>query len=109
MPASEAVVPPLPHNSKISQGFSHPLTSHLLCPAELDWDDTDTKQKLQSSELAVSGDQWPLFVYANEAYDSEDPWSGLLRSHLLVNAFRHVFTSPSSVDKEPKATRAGNA
>lgn len=29
-----------------------------------------------------------------------------LSSH---QAFRHVFTSPSSVDKEPKATRAGNA
>jgi hypothetical protein len=24
-------------------------------------------------------------------------------------AFRHIFTSPSSVDREPKATRAGNA
>lgn len=28
---------------------------------------------------------------------------------MLNKAFRHVFTSPSSVDKEPKATRAGNA
>ena len=24
-------------------------------------------------------------------------------------AFKHVFTSPSSVDQEPKATRSGNA
>lgn len=24
-------------------------------------------------------------------------------------AFRHIFTSPSSVEKEPKATRSGNA
>jgi hypothetical protein len=44
-----------------------------------------TKQNLQSGEIAVSGDQWPLFVYANEAYDPEDPWNGLLRSRLLVN------------------------
>ncbi|KAG1869088.1 hypothetical protein C8R48DRAFT_771259 [Suillus tomentosus] len=108
-PAGQAVVPPLPRNSKISRGFNHPLTGRLLCPAELDWDDADTKQNLQSGEIAVSGDQWPLFVYANEAYDPEDPWNGLLRSRLLVNAFRHIFTSPSSVDKEPKATRAGNA
>jgi hypothetical protein len=85
-----------------------------------------TKQGLQSGELVVSGDQWPLFVYANEVFDPEDPWNGLLRSRLLVNVsvrfeythaycisldkvFRHIFTSPSSVDKEPKATRAGNA
>ncbi|KAG1850949.1 hypothetical protein C8R48DRAFT_612932, partial [Suillus tomentosus] len=108
-PAGEAVVPPLPRNSKISCGFNHPLTGRLLCPAELDWDDADTKQGLQSGELVVSGDQWPLFVYANEVFDPEDPWNGLLRSRLLVNVFRHIFTSPSSVDKEPKATHVGNA
>ena len=27
----------------------------------------------------------------------------------LAQAYKHVFTSPSSVDKEPKATRSGNA
>ena len=27
----------------------------------------------------------------------------------LTQAYKHVFTSPSSVDKEPKATRSGNA
>ncbi|KAG2365891.1 hypothetical protein BDR07DRAFT_1275902, partial [Suillus spraguei] len=108
-PAGEAVVPPLPRNSKISRGFNHPLTGRLLCPAELDWDDADTKQRLQSSELVVSGDQWPLFVYANEVFDPEDPWSGLLKSRLLMNVFRHIFTLPSSVDKVPKATHAGNA
>ncbi|KAG1759294.1 hypothetical protein EDD22DRAFT_782780 [Suillus occidentalis] len=109
VPAGDVVVPPLPRNSKITRGFNHPLTGRLLCPAELDWNDPETKQKLQSGEIAVSGDQWPLFLYANEAYDPDDPWNGLLRSRLLINAFRHVFTSPSSVEKEPKATRAGNA
>ncbi|KAG2092933.1 uncharacterized protein F5147DRAFT_747980 [Suillus discolor] len=109
VPAGEVVLPPLPWNSKISHGFNHPLTGRLLCPAELDWNDTETKQQLQSGEIAVSGDQWPHFLYANETYDPDDPWNGLLRSRLLINAFRHVFTSPSSVEKEPKATRAGNA
>ncbi|KAG1789913.1 hypothetical protein EV424DRAFT_1355557 [Suillus variegatus] len=68
-----------------------------------------TKQQLQSGEIAVSGDQWPHFLYANETYDPDNPWNGLLRSRLLINAFRHVFTLPSSVEKEPKAMRAGNA
>lgn len=27
----------------------------------------------------------------------------------MNQAFKHVFTSPSSVDKDPKATRSGNA
>lgn len=29
--------------------------------------------------------------------------------YLLNQAYKHVFTSPSSVEKEPKATRSGNA
>jgi hypothetical protein len=43
------------------------------------------KAKLRSGEIAVSGDQWPLFVYAGYSYDHEDPWNGLLRSGLLVS------------------------
>ncbi|KAG0692771.1 hypothetical protein DFH29DRAFT_985672 [Suillus ampliporus] len=109
VPAGEVILPPLPRNLKINHGFNHPLTGRLLCPAELDWDDEETKQHLQSGVISVSGDQWPLFLYANKAYDPEDPWNGLLRTCLLINAFRHIFTSPSSVDREPKATRAGNA
>lgn len=27
----------------------------------------------------------------------------------LLQAYKHIFTSPSSVDQEPKATRSGNA
>ncbi|KAG2339467.1 hypothetical protein BDR05DRAFT_977700 [Suillus weaverae] len=105
----ETILPPLPRNSKISHGFNHPLTGRLLCPAELDWNDAEIKQKLQSGEIAVSRDQWPRFLYANEVYNPDDPWNGLLRSRLLINAYRHLFTSPSLVEKEPKATRAGNA
>lgn len=26
-----------------------------------------------------------------------------------IQAYKHIFTSPSSVDQEPKATRSGNA
>ncbi|KAG1746981.1 hypothetical protein EDD22DRAFT_958306 [Suillus occidentalis] len=67
-----------------------------------------TKEGLKSGETAVRGDQWPIFLYADHIYDPEDPWKGLLRSDILIFGFKHVFTSPSSVDKEPKATRSGN-
>ncbi|GBE80079.1 hypothetical protein SCP_0212820 [Sparassis crispa] len=39
----------------------------------------------------------------------QDPWNGLFCSALLITTYKHIFTSPSSVDKEPKATRAENA
>ena len=69
--------------------------------------------------------QWPV-IYADLKFDPKNPWSGLLRNELLVmvcvpkhdaniyrtllQAYKHVFTSPSSVDfDEPKSTRSGNA
>ncbi|KAG1906720.1 uncharacterized protein F5891DRAFT_1125542 [Suillus fuscotomentosus] len=108
-PKGEAIQPPLHCNSKIDRGFNHPLTGSLLCPAGLDWNDPQTKENLRSGEILVCGDQWPIFLYTHHIYDPEDPWCGLLRSRLLVCAYKHVFTSPSSVDREPKATRSRNA
>ena len=84
-----------------------------------------TRTKLMNGQIHVAGDQWPVFLYANYTYDLEDPWNGLLWSSLLISvslhnsivilfnhhdqAFKHIFTSPSSVDQEPKATCSGNA
>jgi len=86
------------------------------------------REKLKNTEIAVAGDQWPLLLYADCEYDPEEPWDGLFRNKLLVwvrfqcliygihfveardlQAFKHIFTSPSSVEKEAKATRSGNA
>ena len=85
------------------------------------------REKLKSGEIMVAGDQWPRFLYEGYIYDQQDPWDGLLRSQILVyvshisfawnlsdkhiknQAFEHIFTSPSSVDHEPKATHSGNA
>ena len=70
----------------------------------------------------VSDDQWPIFLYHDYNYDAEDPWNGLFQSILLVSVgclhrsgdhclqgYKHIFTSPSSVEKELKAMRSGNA
>jgi hypothetical protein len=43
------------------------------------------KDKLRSGELAVSGDQWPHFLYQGYHYDRDDPWKGLFRSAILVS------------------------
>jgi hypothetical protein len=93
----------------MDRGFHHERTGALLCPAGMDWQNNEIKQKLKTGETVVSGDQWPVFLYHGYTYDSEDPWNGLFRSSLLTSAYKHIFTSPSSVDKEPKATRSGNA
>ncbi|KIM58805.1 hypothetical protein SCLCIDRAFT_27804 [Scleroderma citrinum Foug A] len=108
-PKGQSLTPHIPRNVKSGCGFNHERTGVLLCPAGLDWNNIKMKAKLMNGQIQVAGDQWPLFLYANYTYDQEDPWNGLLRGGVLVSASKHVFTSPSSVDQEPKATRSGNA
>ncbi|KAG6904061.1 hypothetical protein DXG01_012852, partial [Tephrocybe rancida] len=108
-PAGKSLTPPISRHIKTDHGFHHERTGELLCPTGKDWSDPIVRQKLNSGETLVRGDEWPVFIYAGYSYDSEDPWMGVFRSTLLLNAFKHIFTSPSSVEKENKATRSGNA
>ncbi|KAH6905952.1 hypothetical protein BKA70DRAFT_1107191 [Coprinopsis sp. MPI-PUGE-AT-0042] len=108
-PKGETLVPSIHRNQKAGRGFNHNKMGELLCPVTLDWSDGDVKEKLKNKEITMDGTQWPRFVYENGHFDPQDPWKGLLRSALLVMAFRHIFTSPSSVDEDPRLTRSGNA
>jgi hypothetical protein len=47
------------------------------------------RTKLSSGEITVRGDQWPLLVYADQEFNPEEPWDGLLRSQLLVWVSMH--------------------
>jgi hypothetical protein len=31
-----------------------------------------------------NGNDWPIFLYAGEVFDQNDPWRGLFRGQLLV-------------------------
>jgi hypothetical protein len=53
--------------------------------AVLMWRPCRIKEKLGSGQFQVARDQWPIFLYANYTYDSNDPWNGLLHSGLLVS------------------------
>ncbi|KAH6871076.1 hypothetical protein BKA70DRAFT_1131287 [Coprinopsis sp. MPI-PUGE-AT-0042] len=108
-PRGHSLQPPLMRNVKTDRGFYHPRTGELLCPVGYDWNDPGTKEALRTGTLVVAGDEWPVFLYRDYQADPRRIWEGLFRSNLLVNAFKHIFTSPSSVDREPRATRSGNA
>ncbi|KAH6894784.1 hypothetical protein BKA70DRAFT_1117381 [Coprinopsis sp. MPI-PUGE-AT-0042] len=108
-PRGQNLQPPLMRNVKTDWGFYHPRTGELLCPTDYDWNDAEIRNALRNGTLVVAGDQWPVFLYKDYLHNPENIWDGLFRSSLLVSAFRHIFTSPSSVDREPRATRSGNA
>jgi len=101
-PKGQSLNPHIPRNVKVGRGFNHERTGALLCPAGLDWNNVEyvllfilrfwidakdrrTKTKLSNGKMQVRGDQWPVFLYANYTYNSDDPWNGLLRSGLLVS------------------------
>ncbi|KAI0710854.1 hypothetical protein C8Q76DRAFT_694848 [Earliella scabrosa] len=105
--SEEGLAPPIPRNNMTRRGWNHDATGRKLCPAGLSYD--DVKHKLRNKELIVTGDQWPIFIYANETFDPNNPWQGLFRGRLLLNGFNHIFNSPSSVDNIGRSTRAGNA
>jgi hypothetical protein len=114
-PPNIPVQPPLSRNVKTNRGYHHPATGALLCPAGLDWNDTESvflllrmllmpliptfrvREKLSSGEMPVRGDQWPMLVYADQEYDPQEPWEGLFRSRILVWV-RMRFYSPSAID-----------
>ncbi|THH06871.1 hypothetical protein EW146_g9483 [Bondarzewia mesenterica] len=108
-PRSQSLNPPLVRNIKSDRGFHHDRTGALLCPTGMDWSSGEIKEQLHNGEVVIAGDQWLIVLYSGEAYDPEDPWNGLFRGTLLIAAYKHIFTSPSSVDKELRATHAGNA
>ncbi|KAF9227532.1 hypothetical protein BS17DRAFT_694009 [Gyrodon lividus] len=103
-PKGQTLNPHIPRNVKSGQGFNHECTRALLCPAGLDWANTEwvschalsmlpldicipcrTRTKLVNGQIQVARDQWLVFLYANYTYDSDDPWNSLLRSGLLIS------------------------
>ncbi|KAG6905503.1 hypothetical protein DXG01_002333 [Tephrocybe rancida] len=110
-PADGHLTPPLNRHTKFGRRFNHDVTGALLTPAGVDWENPEIRIKLASGEKIVAGHHWPIFIYANNKFDPNDPWKGLLRSGLLVKAFKHVFITPSSADLADGTvtTKSGNA
>ncbi|RXW13507.1 hypothetical protein EST38_g12348 [Candolleomyces aberdarensis] len=108
-PLNGVLRPPLSRGNKNGRGFLHEETGRYLCPTDYEWSDQSVKQKLRLGELIPTPDQWPIFLYEGLKFNPEDPWEGLLKGHLMVQAFKYIFTSPSSVDGDARATRSGNA
>ncbi|KAG1775700.1 hypothetical protein EV702DRAFT_1180261 [Suillus placidus] len=92
------VGPPLRTTIKDNRGFVHDSTGMLLCPVEYTWTLNSTKAKIRDRDpdFLITAYSWPTFLYENYTFDSGNIEKGLFHSAILVKAFKHLFTSPSS-------------
>ncbi|KAG6379161.1 hypothetical protein JVT61DRAFT_11601 [Boletus reticuloceps] len=88
-------------DEKTGRGFDHDLTGRLLCPVDYNWEDDQQRAAICDfhPDFLVTADSWPAFLYEGERYDSQKPTEGLFKNALLLKAFKHVFTSPTSALK----------
>ncbi|KAG1847225.1 hypothetical protein F4604DRAFT_1524998, partial [Suillus subluteus] len=100
--------PPLHMTIKDNHGFIHHITGKLLCPVEYTWSLNSTKEKIRDRDpdFLVTAYSWPAFLYTDYTFDSSNIEKGLFHSALLLKAFKHLFTSPSSA-KEVKGDGDG--
>ncbi|KAI0645609.1 hypothetical protein C8Q79DRAFT_1010550 [Trametes meyenii] len=125
----------LVRDGKAGRGFHNDVTGRLICPAVLDWEDESVRIGLlrrtaKIDGALINGSHWPNFLYAGK-FNALLPWVGFLQGKYLVQAYRHIFTSPSSArgdvsdasdtddvshirgdtaaSSSVRATRAGNA
>ncbi|KAF8257393.1 hypothetical protein EI94DRAFT_1818008 [Lactarius quietus] len=90
-------------------GFNHPTTGKQLCPAHLDWDDPNVRERLCCGVEEVMATDLPAFLWLKGTFDIEDAYKGFLRGPLLVMAYKHIFISPSSAKEADKSTHGSNA
>ncbi|KAH9955652.1 hypothetical protein BC827DRAFT_1140968, partial [Russula dissimulans] len=83
---------------KEDHGISNEITGHLLCPIDYDWDNPEICAKLRDAapEYDFQSSLFLQCLYEGEDRDPQSPQVGFLKGPLLIHAYRHIFTSPSS-------------
>ncbi|KAG2112424.1 hypothetical protein DEU56DRAFT_749373 [Suillus clintonianus] len=90
--------PPVEPDDKHHRGFINDACGKLLCPAELDWSSSLVKAGIRnrSEGHAVTEMSFPAFLYENYTANPDNLEEGLFKGKILVQAYKAVFTSPSS-------------
>ncbi|KAG2116812.1 hypothetical protein DEU56DRAFT_761490 [Suillus clintonianus] len=90
--------PPVDSEDKHHRGFTNDACGRLLCPTELDWNNPTVRAGIRdrTDGHVVTEMSWPAFLYAGYTADENNLEEGLFKSKLLIQAFKAIFTSPSS-------------
>ncbi|KAG1870407.1 hypothetical protein C8R48DRAFT_596949 [Suillus tomentosus] len=90
--------PPIDTDDKNCRGFINDACGRLLCPTELDWSNPIVRAGIRdrADGYVVTEMSWPAFMYEKYMADPDNLEEGLFKSSLLVQAYKAIFTSPSS-------------
>ncbi|KAG1767495.1 hypothetical protein EV702DRAFT_1254506 [Suillus placidus] len=90
--------PPVDPEDKHHRGFGNDACGRLLCPTELDWTNPTVRAGIRdcADGYVVTEMSWPAFLYKKYSADQDNLEKGLFKSTLLLQAFKAIFTSPSS-------------
>ncbi|KAG2142613.1 hypothetical protein BD769DRAFT_1661961 [Suillus cothurnatus] len=90
--------PPIDHKDKCLQGFVNDACGWMLCPTKLDWNDPMARAGIRDhlEGYIMTEMSWPAFLYQGYTANTNNLEEGPFKSRLLVQAFKAIFTSPSS-------------
>ncbi|KAG1738333.1 uncharacterized protein EDB91DRAFT_1082731 [Suillus paluster] len=90
--------PPVDPDDKSCRGFVNDACGRLLFPTELDWSNPIVRTGIRdcADGYVMTEMSWPDFLYKKYTADQNNLEEGLFKSSLLVQAFKAIFTSPSS-------------
>ncbi|KAF9475565.1 hypothetical protein BDN70DRAFT_883565 [Pholiota conissans] len=90
--------PLLDQDDRKNRGLGHDLTGRLLCPVEFNWDDLDIRAKLRACHPDYDwlSSYHARCLYAKYTGDARRLEDGFLKSPLLLQVFKCIYTSPSS-------------
>ncbi|KAF9066226.1 hypothetical protein BDP27DRAFT_1227788, partial [Rhodocollybia butyracea] len=77
-------------------------TGGFLCPVEFDWDNSAIRTAIRNFEndFDFASSARARCFYTDSIFNPNDLDKGFLKSHLLLQVYRVIFTSPSSAKNQ---------
>ncbi|KAJ3741037.1 hypothetical protein DFH05DRAFT_1462884 [Lentinula detonsa] len=85
-------------NTRALRGLQNDITGCLLCPVQFDWDDIEVRAAVRKfdKDFDFAAHAHARCFYRDDRANPDDLDEGFLQSHLLLQVYRTIFTSPSS-------------
>ncbi|KAG2046630.1 hypothetical protein BDR06DRAFT_845756, partial [Suillus hirtellus] len=90
--------PTVDPEDKYHRGFVNDACGRLLCLTKLDWSNPTVRAGIRdrADGYVMTEMSWLAFLYDKYSADQDNLEEGLFKSTLLLQAFKAIFTSPSS-------------